>query len=357
MIAIIGAGPVGSWTAYNLAKAGKEVTLFEDHEVIGSPVQCTGVLTSTITEILPPKKEYFANEISRIEAIAPDNTSVELKLKKKEHIYHRTRFDQYLAGMARDAGAKVLTSHRFLDYSPGLGKIRLRTGGKIVEYNAERVIGCDGPSSQVAKSAGLYGKREFFVGAQALVKLKNDPELYKTYFGSVCPGLFAWAVPEDENHVRLGLADRKNPHALFQLLMKRVGAKKIVEQQGGLIPIYNPKLRTMSWDGKVMLVGDAATQVKATTAGGIIQGMTAGQIAAGCILENRNYEKEWRKTLSRELWLHLELRKLLDKFSDKDYNRLIGSMKKKSVKKVLEHESRDRPISLLWKLFLAEPGL
>ncbi|MEM4264021.1 MAG: NAD(P)-binding protein, partial [Candidatus Woesearchaeota archaeon] len=43
MISIIGAGPVGSFAAYLLAKAGFEVSIFEEHEKIGLPVQCTGL--------------------------------------------------------------------------------------------------------------------------------------------------------------------------------------------------------------------------------------------------------------------------------------------------------------------------
>jgi len=83
-----------------------------------------------------------------------------------------------------------------------------------------------GPSSPVAKAAGFLAKGNSFIGAQAVVEMKNDSSVYKTYFGSVCPGLFAWAVPEDEKHVRIGLGDRKTPNALFQQFRKRLGLKK-----------------------------------------------------------------------------------------------------------------------------------
>jgi digeranylgeranylglycerophospholipid reductase len=357
MIAIVGAGPAGCRAGFFLAKAGYDVKIFEDHNVVGSPVQCTGVLTSTVSEILPPSKDYFVNEISRIEVIAPDDNSVELKLKKKEYIYSRTKFDNYLAKLAQDAGCEVLTGHRFVGYDAKSSTIKLKHYGQHKEFKIERLIGADGPLSPVAKSAGMYGKREFFIGAQAVVKMKNDPSVYKTYFGSVCPDLFAWAVPENEQHVRLGLADRKNPNALFQLLMKRLGVNEIVEWQGGLIPIYNPKLKTQSKDGKVLLVGDAATQVKATTAGGIIQAMTAAEIAAKSIVHGLDYDDEWRKKLGKELWLHLMIRKLLDRFDDADYNRLIKTMQQDKVKDILENKSRDRPLKLLAALMLAKPSL
>ena len=52
MIAIIGAGPIGSYTAYLLSKQGKDVSVFEDHKEIGLPVHCTGITTSVLKDII-----------------------------------------------------------------------------------------------------------------------------------------------------------------------------------------------------------------------------------------------------------------------------------------------------------------
>src|SRR4029077_11665714 len=43
-VAVIGGGPGGLHTATLLARAGFGVTLFEEHEEVGQPVHCTGVL-------------------------------------------------------------------------------------------------------------------------------------------------------------------------------------------------------------------------------------------------------------------------------------------------------------------------
>ena len=102
---------------------------------------------------------------------------------------------------------------------------------------------------------------------------------------------------------------------------------------------------------------DPGVAVKATTAGGIIQSMTAAKIAADSIINKTDYEKAWKKKLGRELWTHLMIRKVLDNFSDRDYNDLINYMKKEKVKKILETESRDRPLGLMSKLLLAQPKL
>ena len=42
---VIGAGPSGSRTAWNLAKAGYTTALVEEHEIVGDPCQCAGLIT------------------------------------------------------------------------------------------------------------------------------------------------------------------------------------------------------------------------------------------------------------------------------------------------------------------------
>ena len=47
----------------------------------------------------------------------------------------------------------------------------------------------------------------------------------------------------------------------------------------------------------IFLLGDAATQVKATTGGGIIQSLMAAKELASAIENNTSYEKGWRKVI------------------------------------------------------------
>lgn len=352
MISVIGAGPVGCYTAYNLAKQGEDVNIFEDNLIVGKPVQCTGVATFTIKGIIKPKKEFVVNKVKKIEVIAPNDSSIKIRLKKEEMILDRTKFDQYLCRKALDENVQLFTGHRFLDYKNRYIIVK-DSKNRIRKIKTDILIGADGPNSQVAKSAGLFGERKFFIGAQAKVKVKTDSETYKTYFGSVCPKLFAWFVPESDTFARIGLASMQSPNFYFKKFLERLGCKDIIEHQGGLIPLYNPNLKTQK--DNIYLVGDAATQVKATTAGGIIQGLTAANVLVDSILNNKNYESEWKRKLGRELWIHLKLRKILDKFSDEDYNKLIVLMNQKKVLEVLETESRDVPSKLLMKLAIKEP--
>src|SRR3989338_1919946 len=94
-VSIIGAGPAGGFTAYQLAKKGFDVRVYEEHEKIGVPVQCTGIVTSAIKDILHIKKEVVANKITKTRVYAPNGKFVEIKLREN-FILNRTLFDSQI---------------------------------------------------------------------------------------------------------------------------------------------------------------------------------------------------------------------------------------------------------------------
>lgn len=355
MIAIVGAGPVGSHLAYHLAKAGKEVHVFEEHSSVGEPVQCTGIVTSGVSELAPFAK-YVVNRIRDARIVAPNGEAVGVRFSSDNLIIDRMKFDRCLAERAEKAGAHYHLNHRYLshsgtdvEFSAGSGK------GRRKRVTADIVVGADGPNSAVAKSAGLFGEREFFMGVQATIRLEND----NTVEFSMGFGDFAWLVPESKTRVRIGLCTRGSAHQTFDTFMKwRIGMsyeKRIVSRQAGLIPVYDPKVRTHS--GNTYLVGDAAGMVKATTAGGILQGMQAAEELSKVLVDGGDYEQAWRKRIGRDLYLHLLMRKVLDRMSAADYNRLVMLFQKEENRRVLEEFDRDYPSRYLLRLLLQEPKL
>lgn len=353
MIAIVGAGPAGSHLAYLLAKAGKEVHVFEEHSSVGEPVQCTGIVTSGVSEFAPAGK-YVVNRIRDARIVAPNGEAVGVRFSSDNLIIDRTKFDRCLAERAEKAGARYHLDHRCLSHNGN--DVEFSAGsGRRKHVTADIVVGADGPNSAVAKSAGLFGEREFFMGVQATIRLENDNTVeFSTGFGD-----FAWLVPESKSRVRIGLCTRGSAHQTFDAFMKwRIGMsyeKRIVSRQAGLIPVYDPKVRTHS--GNTYLVGDAAGMVKATTAGGILQGMQAAEELATALVEGGDYEQAWRRRIGRDLYLHLLMRKVLDRMSAADYNRLVRLFQKEKNRRVLEEFDRDYPSRYLLRLLLQEPKL
>ena len=185
--------------------------------------------------------------------------------------------------------------------------------------------------------------------------IRNDAwNAFETYFGNDFPNFFGWCVPESEDTARLGIGCFDNAQQYFYKFLKsRTGKDNVLCWESGLIPLYSPK-RVIQKDN-FYLIGDAATQVKATTGGGIIPSLKAARTLCDCIINNKNYDREFRKQSGKELLLHLRIRKMLNKFSDDDYDKLLELMNKENVRKILKKYDRDTPIPLVINLLLKEP--
>ena len=352
MITIVGAGPVGSYLAYLLAKEGNKVTILEEHDTVGKPVQCTGIVTHSIEKFFKLKKEVIAKRLDKVIVVSKNN---KIEVNVDEIVMWRDKFDQFVAEMAQQAGAKIMLNHHFAGFNGRNSiKIKDKKNNKMKELKTDIIVGADGPYSSVAKAAGMDSNSKNYIGMQAKVKLSMDTTAFETYFGSDFPNFFGWCVPESEETVRLGIGCFENAQQYFYKFLKsRTGKKDILCWESGLIPLYNPK-KILQKDN-VYLIGDAATQVKATTGGGIIPSLKAAHTLADCIINNKNYNSEFKRQSGRELRLHLRIRNLLNKFSDKDYDRLLRLMSQEKVRRILKKYDRDTPIPLVANLLLKEP--
>ncbi|MBU0929940.1 MAG: NAD(P)/FAD-dependent oxidoreductase [Nanoarchaeota archaeon] len=348
MISIIGAGPIGSYTAYLLAKENQEVHLFEDHHEIGKPVQCTGIVTNSIKNIIPIERKFLVNKINKVKVFSPNKKNIEFKLKNPNLIIDRTKFDQYLADKAEKAGARLHTNYKFIDFKKPYVIFNDRK-----PFKTDILIGADGPLSRVAKVSGLYGKREFVIGLQARINSSFEKNLVKFYLNE---NYFGWVVPESRDIGRVGIAAKSNAKDHFNSFLKLIGKKyKTKEYQSGLMPVYDPSINTFK--DNIYLVGDAATMVKPTTYGGIVQGLMAAEELSKAIISNLDYNSLWRARIGKELRYGLMIRKVMDNFSQKDYNELLELLNKSNVKRVISNIDRDFPSKILFNIALKQPKL
>ena len=224
----------------------------------------------------------------------------------------------------------------------------MKINDTIIE--TDMLVGADGPFSRVAKANDMWCDRKFVTGNQVTAEVECDPTLVEFWVGI---GLFGWLVPENEHVARIGIVSYNNPaEDLQRLLNMRCPNPKILSKEPGAIPVYNPK-QILQKD-HVYLIGDAATQVKATSFGGIIHGMKAAEVLAQ---DPTQYQKNCRKEVGKDLRLSLLMRNAMDKFSEKDYNELVAFFNKEKLKTVLETKSRDYPSKFLFDLLRAEPRL
>lgn len=361
-VCVIGAGPAGSFAAYNLAKTGQfDVEIFENHGQVGKPVQCSGLVTKTIRNVDPifsgeEFSKIIEGKISKVRLFS-EHEKLELSLKEPDLVLDRERFDKWLSSLAEKEGAKLNLHSKFLKFERDGEKIitHIEKQGRVERIKTDFLIGADGFFSKVSK--GLGNEREFIPCVQADIAYSGDPETMDIFFSEEYRELFAWIVPKSAEIAEVGLGCRENAAEKFrEFLKKRKIEGKIFDHTGGPISLYSERQKVS--DGNIFLVGEAATFVKASTLGGIIPSLHSAKAVARAIIGHKSYDKELGD-LKREMKIHLRIRKALDRFSDKDYDSLLRMMSKESVKKLLEGHSRDEYSgnSFAIKLLMAQPLL
>ena len=343
MISVIGAGPAGSF----YASKANDAHLFEEHKIVGRPVACTGILTDSVKSIIDIPEDIVVSRIKRFKIVAPNKKALYVDLKKENMVLDRHGFDNHLFQKAVDNNARIHLGERFIGYKQKDKKYYVKTNKKT--YETEMIVGSDGPKSQVAKSAGIYGNRQFIWGWQARCKF---PELEEgTTEIRLNLGEFSWIVPEDNKIARVGVIGVKNKKLLNDY-KKILGVSKILQDQSGLIPLYNPKQKLRK--DNIFLIGDAATQVKATTYGGIIYGLLAGSYLA----ENKEtYVKRFNEKLGKDLWISLKMREFMNHMTEQQANELIDIFQKQNNNKILSEHDRDFPSKFIVQLLMKEAKL
>ena len=116
---VIGAGPSGSRTAWNIAKAGYSTALVEEHEIVGEPCQCAGLITPRTFDYLGYRRPVY-QEMNGARLWGPKDSFLDFQASEtKALVIDRPDLDRSIANKATDAGAELLAGHRYLGYQPG----------------------------------------------------------------------------------------------------------------------------------------------------------------------------------------------------------------------------------------------
>ncbi len=351
-VTIVGGGVAGASTAIKLAESidPKDIRLIDKNSSFNKA--CSGILTYAVDDLIKIPKEVIVSKVTKFRIHSPDKTYLEVNFRRPDIICEREKLNEHLNNLAHDKGVQVLRGYAF----DGLTNesVKVKSSNDERDFPTTHLIGADGSQSSVAKTTRIFGNRKFFVGAKAIVEKEHDGAI------DVYPniGCFAWVVPHGEKTVEVGTMSYPHQGAVFDKFLKNFEGK-VLSKEGAMIPVHDPFVKTQTNHGnmKVYLVGDAATMVKATTGGSIIQSFIAANALKDSIVNNTNYGLAWRKKLGLELWTHLRVRKVLDKFSEKDWLKLIHLFQDDKIKNILETKTRDYPTTLVLKVLMSKPQL
>jgi digeranylgeranylglycerophospholipid reductase len=361
-VAVVGAGPAGSTAAEVAALCGAEVALIERKSEIGSPVQCGGFLPEahelqslmprahlpqTLREI-PERCILCRTRLQRI--YSPSGDGKEFPVAGR--VVDRRAFDRFLAHRAARAGARVIPATN-ASLTDGALRLSGRFSGSL---RPKVIIGADGPLSTISRSMGNPERERGICLEYEMADVDIDPDAAEMYFSArYAPGGYAWIIPLGEDLANVGvgvrasyLSGQRLPDLLDRFIQEHSVAGEmlrcgeVLAVMRGLVPAGG-SARSIQKDN-LLLAGDAAGHVMATSGGGIPLAMVAGRIAgevAAAYLKGeialQEYRSRIREEFGKELDRSVQIRKIVDTAmkSDRLMNVLLEALSPDQMKSVM----------------------
>jgi len=379
-VAVVGGGPMGCFVAEQLASKGSRIAVFEEHQNIGEPVHCAGLVTQRVFALTNcPSETIIQNTIYGAIVHSPAETTLTIGGDKTQgFVIKRQRFDERLAQKAQKAGASLSLHHKVITAKKQRDHMELT----IQHHKHHRtvrcklLIGADGAHSHIRNIFTFPKPKETLQGIGAeLSDTTLDPHFVHIFLGrKIAPGFFAWVIPTNAQGTtaRIGLCigghGTRTLQDYFSTLLQHplLHGTTMVRRFGGTIPLGPLKTTT---DDRIMLVGDAAAQVKPTSGGGLYPGLlcathcsTIAEQACQtqCFTKQflQQYHLRWTKDIGRELSLGMRFRNIFARFTDVQFNKYLEKLNtNKTIDLINSYGDIDYPSRLALPLVKAMPSL
>jgi digeranylgeranylglycerophospholipid reductase len=330
-VLIVGGGPGGLFMAARLAAAGLRTLACEEHDRVGDPVHCTGVLATESFAAYNLPTDATLNHLTTVRFVSPGGIPVEYTSPSPlATVIDRPTFDRALAARAAAAGAEVRTGSRVSSLEVAADGVYAVVGGEMIRARLA-VLAC-GATYGFQRRFGLGLPRTYLHTAQREFRARRLHTVELHFGRDVAPDGFAWAVPvlrADGEFVRIGVM---GSHDILQCYA-RVLAR--VRDAWGIVEADQPPRQKIlplgaidrTYGDRLLAIGDAAGLVKPTTGGGIhysiVSAALAADVAVDALASDRldadslsRYERLWRAELAEEFEAQHALRDVAAKLSD-----------------------------------------
>ncbi|MCL4382063.1 NAD(P)/FAD-dependent oxidoreductase [Candidatus Marsarchaeota archaeon] len=359
-ICVIGAGVVGLALAKEMAKRGMEVEVCDmKRKISDNADKASGILSKKGLD--STGINYNTAIVNALDGAVIHSKNEELRIKAKEtkaFILDRAALSEICKKEAEAEGVKI-----------SLGRKIDKKEIKELQKEYKVIVGADGAVSTVANAFNFPNISDYILTykAKCTVKQVKDKNVVDLYFdNNITNRFFGWVAPHSDSIIEIGVGVdskfKKNSKNTFDKFIENpdisniIGENEIINGQGSLIPI-NTREKTVIKN--VLLVGDAAGQVKATTGGGIIFGIKCAKTAADAIWENitygkdlRIYETEWRRKFGADLYIHKLIHNYYSLLGNNQMDMLLKTIKVlKGEKFFSKYGDMDSPKEMIKKFF------
>ena len=279
---VVGAGPIGGYLSKKLNDNGHSVLLLEEHDEIGRPFQCAGLVNPAAMETIGLESSILTS-IWGANIHSPNGKRVSIGDPKVPRTYSVCRkiFDEAVVMQSIATGTEIMLSTKPVSASIENEYVEVNIDGPngSETVRCKLLCGADGAHSWVRRKFRMGNPTETMIGFQIEVTgYSGDDGMLDMYTGaSIAPGFFSWAIPTGET-TRLGtwtkasLMGGTSSEEFMSRLMedKNLNSRftdcSEVARFCGPVPsgIVRRPMRE-----RVALFGDAAGICKPTTGGGI----------------------------------------------------------------------------------------
>ena len=358
--AVIGASSSGLVAARRLAEEGERVAVFE-RATNPQENRRTYIVTPELLAYEPRLHSIALNNITEMELISP-NSNASIKFVRPDIVIERNQLLAFLRERALAAGVEIFEGFEFSSISVRQQKTPITfydTSRRQYKVFVRNLIGADGVNSSVAKAAGIRLPRQVpLLQAEIALSSIANPTISKVWFLPEQTPFFFWLIPESSERAVVGLISN-NKSKIRAQLDSFLEANDFSPQgyQAGRAALFDPTLRPYKLLGnlRIMLIGDAAGQVKNTTVGGTITGFAGANAATEAILAQVPYRRSIQRA-KRELITHWFIQQVLEKNSSRDYDRLIAQLNTRLVS-FLERQNRDTFSGSFFQIAFIQPLL
>ena len=367
-VAVVGGGPIGSYVAYRLATMGYGVVVVERRRSLGERVCCTGLVSQECVSAFVITDDIILRQANSATLFSPGGRVLGVwRAKPQASIIDRAGLNPAMAKKALDMGVEYVMGSTVGNMAVDGDKVRIEASrdNEPVNLEARAAVIAAGFGSSLPEKMGLGKVGDYVIGVQTEVEVVGLDGV-EVYFGrEVAPGFFAWAVPISTEKALVGLLTRRQPGFYlrkFLTALETQGKIAITEAEVLYRGIsLKPPART--YGDCLLVVGDAAGQVKPTTGGGIYYGLLCADIAAAKLQQAlhtgnisarslASYEREWKKRLGWELRMGRWARRVYERLSDGQVDRAFDIVQSSGIDKVLL-ESEDLSFDSHGKVILS----
>jgi geranylgeranyl reductase family protein len=340
-VIVVGAGPAGLYSTRLIEKEFRVLVIEEDKE-IGKPVQCSGLISRNLDRFIEIDHDFVENDIKGAMIHSGKNKIMMEKPGNVAMVIDRGKLDSFLA---KGLESEIMLGSR-------VGSIDIRKDHVSVtvdnnEFRSKMLLGCDGPNSIVRNHFGIK-PHEILKGLIAITKEEDKSDFVEIWLDKgLVPDGFMWKIPRGKS-IEYGMVSNNSSFQDIENFFKL--NPDSYEKRAGIIPIGLQK----TYFPRTLLVGDAASQVKPWSGGGVVYGMTCARIASGVMKTAfergdfsegflKRYEDEWKKEIGRNITFGLMFREFYKDLDQKGVERFIEKLRDRDIKRI----DMDFPIGIL----------